>query len=133
MASELLDRSWTAVPPSVPDARHAVMRHLSEASTPDPPLNDIGVAVSEAVTNAVHHAYVDRDPGAVRVRVELSEYEIEVVVEDDGTGMRPRPDSPGLGLGMPMINDLASRLEIANRDRGGTELRMRFALGPRSA
>jgi serine/threonine-protein kinase RsbW len=130
VASELLDRSWTAVPPSVPDARHAVMRHLSEASTPDPPLNDIGVAVSEAVTNAVHHAYVDRDPGAVRVRVELSEYEIEVVVEDDGTGMRPRPDSPGLGLGMPLIAQMAQRFDVKASAGGGTRLCMWFDRDP---
>ena len=56
----------------------------------------IGVVVSEAVTNAVLHAYRDRErPGQVHVSADLHEEGVEVAVADDGLGMRPRPDSPG--------------------------------------
>ena len=42
--------------------------------------------------------------------------------------MRPRPDSPGLGLGLPLIAQMAASFEVHERDSGGTEVRMRFAL-----
>ena len=128
--TDALDRSWPAVPDSVPAARRVVMAHLSAADTPDPPLNDIALALSEAVSNVVNHAYVGMKPGPIRVRVELGPEEIEVIVEDDGSGMVPRPDSPGLGLGMPLIASLADRFDIRARRGGGTRLCMWFKLHP---
>jgi serine/threonine-protein kinase RsbW len=118
--------AWPAVPESVSVARHAVTGFLHDVHMGDPPLSDVRLAVSEAVTNAVHHAYVEGDPGEVRVRVELSDDELEVVVEDDGGGMRPRPDSPGLGLGLPLIATVAERFDTRSRPGGGTRLRMAF-------
>ena len=56
----------------------------------------VGVVVSEAVTNAVLHAYRDREqPGQVHVSASLDDDGVEVSVADDGLGMRPRADSPG--------------------------------------
>ena len=37
---------------------------------------------------------------------------------DDGIGLRPRADSPGVGLGMPLIADLADRVEITGTRPG---------------
>ena len=133
MAYEVLDETWEAVPTNVPNARHAVVRHLAQASTPDPPLNDIRLAVSEAVTNVVHHAYRSGDVGSVRVRVEIGEKQIEVLVEDDGSGMGPRHDSPGLGLGMPLIATLSQRLDVRTTPRGGTRLCIWFDRDPGAA
>lgn len=117
-----LDVVWPAVPDAVPAVRHAVIDHLREATT-DPPLSDIGLAVSEAVTNVVHHAYRDTPaPGPVRVRVEVRPTEVEVMVEDEGSGMVPRPDTPGLGLGMPLIATVASRFDVRAATGGGTRL-----------
>jgi anti-sigma regulatory factor (Ser/Thr protein kinase) len=95
------DATWPAIPDSVGTARRSVLAHLSALETSDPPLSDIGLAVSEAVTNAVHHAYVGQEPGPVRVRVAVQPPVVEVMVQDEGSGMVPRPDSPGLGLGSP--------------------------------
>jgi serine/threonine-protein kinase RsbW/stage II sporulation protein AB (anti-sigma F factor) len=113
-------------------ARRAVVSYLKDAATPDPPLNDVGLAVSEAVTNVVHHAYVDAaEPGPVRVQVELSDEEVEVIVEDDGRGMLPRPDSPGLGLGLPLIATLADRFDTTTSS--GTRICMWFRRNPGAA
>jgi serine/threonine-protein kinase RsbW/stage II sporulation protein AB (anti-sigma F factor) len=133
VATAIIDETWEAVAPSVPIARHTVLRHLSASQTPDPPLNDIGVAVSEAVTNVVHHAYRHRSPGAVRVRVEFQGPQIEVMVEDDGSGMRPRPDTPGLGLGLPLIATMAQRFDIQASRSGGTRVCMWFDRDPGGA
>lgn len=125
--------SWPATPENVPIARHAVMARLREADTPDPPLSDVALAVSEAATNAVTHGYVGRDPGKFRVVVQATGDELEVVVEDDGRGMIPRPDSPGLGLGLPLIATVADRFETHATPDGGTRLCMWFRLDPDEA
>jgi anti-sigma regulatory factor (Ser/Thr protein kinase) len=119
---ERFSAAWPALPESVPAARHAVLRYLRAADTADPPLNDVGLAVSEAVTNAVNHAYVGRDLGDVRVQVELGAFELELTVEDDGRGMLPRPDSPGLGLGLPLIATVADRFDTRTEAGGGTRI-----------
>ncbi len=76
----------------------------------------VGVVVSEAVTNAVLHAYRDREqPGRVHVSASLDDDGVEVAVDDDGLGMRPRVDSPGVGLGLPLMADLADRVEVSQR------------------
>ena len=130
---DALDRTWLAVADNVPIARHAVVRHLNEIATSDPPLSDVGLAVSEAVTNVVHHAYVGRKPGPVRVRVEIGSHEIELLIEDHGSGMVPRPDTPGLGLGLPLIATISERLVVSDRSGGGTRVCMSFGRDPEDA
>jgi anti-sigma regulatory factor (Ser/Thr protein kinase) len=90
----------------------------------------VGVVVSEAVANAIMHAYCGRpEPGRVRVRVAVDDACVEVAVSDDGVGMRPRTDSPGAGLGMPLMSGFAD--DVSVECSHGTRLRARFALfGP---
>jgi serine/threonine-protein kinase RsbW/stage II sporulation protein AB (anti-sigma F factor) len=122
-----LRRSLPAVPGSVPVLRAAVAEFIAGAGVDQPHVDAVKLAVSEAVTNAVMHAYVDADePGEVRVSTWLSDDTILVVVSDDGLGMMPRLDSPGLGVGLPFIADTADTLDIASGAGGGTELRMSF-------
>ena len=89
------------------------------------------LAVTEAVTNAVVHAYRDRgaaeEPGRIRVALAMSEDAACVVVADEGLGMAPRPDSPGLGLGLSLIATMCDELQIDERV-AGTRVRMRFAV-----
>ena len=125
--------AWPARPDSVPAARHAVLGFLREVVADDPPLDDIGLAVSEAVTNAVNHAYLDRDPGDVRVEVRLEDDELELMIEDDGRGMLPRPDSPGLGLGLPLIATVADRFDTSTEPGGGTRICAWFRIPGASA
>src|SRR5689334_3307943 len=111
---------------SVPELRGAVHDFAVRAGASPEVLMDLALAVSEAVTNAVIHGFVDRDPGEVRVAVSARVDEIVVVVSDDGRGMQPRPDSPGLGMGLPLIGQLAALLDIREPAGGGTELSMTF-------
>jgi len=87
--------------------------------------------VSEAVTNAVLHAYRDQArPGRVHVSASIDDQGVAVSVDDDGLGMRPRLDSPGVGLGLPLMGDLADRVEVMSRGPG-TRIRALFHLmGP---
>jgi anti-sigma regulatory factor (Ser/Thr protein kinase) len=121
----LLDVELPAEPQSVSRARRAVLDALKGSAVDR---DAIGVVVSEAVTNAVLHAYRDRDrPGQVHVTADLDEEGVEVTVADDGLGLRPRSDSPGVGLGMPLIADLADNVTIESRGRG-TRVAARFLL-----
>jgi anti-sigma regulatory factor (Ser/Thr protein kinase) len=90
----------------------------------------IALAVSEALSNSVLHAYLGRsEPGPVTVEAWPTEDALVVVVTDEGSGMRPRLDSPGLGIGLPLIAQMADHLDIEDRDdRAGVRLRMTFAL-----
>lgn len=113
-------------------ARRAVLTFLSESETPDPPLNDVGLAVWEAISNVVNHAYSD-SPGPMRVRVEVAPAEIELMVEDEGVGLVPRPDSPGLGLGLPLIATVCDRFDVRQTAKGGTRLCVWFKVSPAAA
>jgi len=122
-----LRRSLPAVPASVPVLRSAVAEFVVAVGVREPQLAQVKLAVSEAVTNAVMHAYGDADePGEVRVATCLRGGTVYVTVSDDGVGMMPRLDSPGLGVGLPFIADTADTLDIGSTDEGGTELRMSF-------
>jgi serine/threonine-protein kinase RsbW len=113
----------------------AVVRHafggLGEAlEVPDHALADVKLAVTEACTNVVVHAYGDQE-GPMAVSAQLRDGRLTVVVADEGRGILPRPDSPGLGLGLPLIATLAESLELGTGRDDSTEVRMTFVLdGP---
>ena len=109
----------------------AVIRHaiggLGEAlEIDDQTLSDVKLAVTEACTNAVVHAYPNGE-GPVEVCVFVSDPMLMLVVRDEGRGIVPRTDSPGLGLGLPLIATLAEALELGTGE-ARTEVRMTFRL-----
>ncbi|HEX6988096.1 MAG TPA: ATP-binding protein, partial [Bacillota bacterium] len=66
--------------------RYAVAAVAAQLSFTIPEIEEIKVAVSEAVTNAVVHAYPD-EPGVVHVRAEVDGEQLTVVVSDHGVGI----------------------------------------------
>src|SRR5688572_27432155 len=132
-ADPAFDCEFRAEPASIPPIRQAVVAFARASGASAERCTDVAIAVSEAATNAVVHAYIDtEEPGSVRVTAAMIDGELRVTIADHGRGMLPRSDSPGLGLGTPLISGLATSFEIADNDGdGGTELRLRFALdGP---
>jgi anti-sigma regulatory factor (Ser/Thr protein kinase) len=126
-------RALPAIPSSVTALRHAVADFVVEMGLGDSVLTGVRLAVSEAVTNVVVHAYVDAViPGEVRVEARVCDEELVVTVADDGCGMVPRLDSPGLGVGLPFIAQAADTLDIDHNAGGGTQLRMTFRLAVRA-
>ena len=55
-----------AVPASVGELRHALSAELETLPVPTALVEDIGLAVSEAATNAVLHAYLEAGPARGR-------------------------------------------------------------------
>jgi len=123
------DEVYPAEPPSVSALRHAISDFARTAGANDELVSALGLAVSEAATNAVVHAYVDApEPGPLTVAAGIDGRELWVSICDQGRGMKPRPDSPGLGLGLPLIAQMTSGFEVREGDAGGTEVHMRFAM-----
>jgi serine/threonine-protein kinase RsbW len=121
-----LELELPATPPSVAEARHALSAYAERCGWSD--LWSIKTAVSEAVGNAVLHAYPDgADAQRIWVRAQLERDNLLVSVEDDGTGMRPRIDSPGLGLGISLIESVTDRLVMEDRSGGGLRVQLWFA------
>lgn len=128
-----LRRALPAVPSSVTAMRTDVAAFVTGAGLGEPLLTGVKLAVSEAVTNAVMHAYVGAPrPGEVRLRARVDDDLLVITVSDDGGGMVPQLDSPGLGVGLPFIAHLADTLDIDRNAGGGTDLRMTFRVGAAS-
>lgn len=94
----------------------------------DETLADLKLALTEACTNSVRHAY-QTAPGKVEIAYELDSDRIAIEVADDGEGFtldeeteaEPMSES---GLGIAIIRALADELEIAPRpDGNGSRLR----------
>ena len=93
-------------------------------------LGDLKLALTEACTNSVRHAY-DGGEGIVEILYELHEDRLVVEVSDTGEGfehteLEQDEDDDELtegGLGIAIIRALADELEITARNGGGSRLR----------
>jgi anti-sigma regulatory factor (Ser/Thr protein kinase) len=85
---------------------------------------DVQLAVTEAATNAVMHAYATT-PGDVTVTAAVHEGELAIVIADTGGGLVERSDSPGLGVGLSIIATVADEMRITS-NAGGTQIHMTF-------
>jgi serine/threonine-protein kinase RsbW len=102
--------------------------HLHELS--DEIVGDLKLALTEACTNSVRHAYEDGE-GAVEIVYELQPGRLTVDVRDEGPGFTP-PDhelggegaelSEG-GLGIAIIRALTDEFELMDGTGGGSHLR----------
>jgi anti-sigma regulatory factor (Ser/Thr protein kinase) len=121
---------FVAEDPNTPHlAREAVRDFAAEQGADADTLAAIELCVSEAVNNAVVHAYRKLGKrGPVEVEARRPEGYLCIYVRDHGSGMRRRRDSPGLGLGLPLINETAWDLDVRPAREGGTEVLMRFEL-----
>jgi anti-sigma regulatory factor (Ser/Thr protein kinase) len=90
---------------------------------------DMKMAVSEACTNVVVHAY-DDEAGVLEVDMTAGDEGLTIQVRDHGTGIKPRTDRsrdvPALGLGLPLIAALSDAFELHGSTGQGTEVRMTF-------
>ena len=125
MAEEIRFRgTFPGTPLGVAAARGEVEAVARDCGMDGLALGAVKLAVNEAVTNAVVHAYAENE-GRVSVTVEVGEKELAITVADTGAGLLPRADSPGLGMGLPLIAQLTERIDVRSGD-GGTEIRMWF-------
>lgn len=125
---EALNESYPAVPEAVPLARRALAAVAAAAGAAGDRLDEIRLAVSEALTNAVVHAYRGDEAGRLHVTAAVAADELWVLIGDDGRGLHAWNDSQGLGIGLSLISGLSDDFSIVTRGSGGTEVQMRFDL-----
>jgi serine/threonine-protein kinase RsbW len=96
----------------------------------DETLHDLKLALTEACTNSVKHAYGE-DGGSVDIVYELLADRLAVEVGDAGGGFDPssgrangdEEDLEEGGLGIAIIRALTDEVEIGEREGGGSRLR----------
>lgn len=117
--------SFPAVAASIPLARSVVAEWAEEAGAGREQIDQIRLAVSEALTNVVLYAYPWRT-GDIHVTARRAGNELWVLIADSGCGIHAGGDSEGLGLGLALIAKMTDGFSVVERSLGGTELRLRF-------
>jgi len=117
----------------------ACLRSLGEAlALEQRTIEDIALAVTEACTNVVLHAYPARCGGPLFLQLvasrgpERDEVTIDVRVADNGAGIAAGAETAvptargGLGVGMQVMKTLARRVRVRRDPNGTTEVELRF-------
>jgi serine/threonine-protein kinase RsbW len=121
--------SLPALPENVPLVRQALAGLADELGIDPARASDMKIALTEACTNAVMHAYGEQ-VGPLEVVMETNRGRLELAVRDRGHGMRPLPsesEGPPLGFGLALIASLSDEFGIVG-GRHGTEVRIAFFL-----
>ncbi len=122
-------------------ARSAVACFASQLDPTLEEMGDIRTAVSEAVTNAIVHAYPDTY-GLVTLRCRiLKDNVLDIVVKDRGIGIldidqarKPMFTTGGSersGMGFTIMESFMTTLEIHSKPGKGTTVHMRRKIGRR--
>jgi serine/threonine-protein kinase RsbW len=95
----------------------------------DETLYDLKLALTEACTNSVRHAYENGREGNVEIVYELQRDRLVIEVGDEGSGFEQVDTNGGGdeleegGLGIEIIRALSDEVEIGPREEGGSRLR----------
>jgi serine/threonine-protein kinase RsbW len=105
------------------------------ADLSDELLADLKLALTEACSNSVRHAYAEDEGGVVQIVYDLEPGRLVIEVTDDGGGFDPKAtafdehDLTEGGLGIAIIRAIADDVEIGTRENGkGSRLRFEKAL-----
>jgi len=112
-------RVWPAKAGKLCAMRAQVHGWLAPLRLPEEVEHDLVLAVSEAASNAVEHAY---PPGGPDGRVELAFWlaggRLHIAVTDFGTWRPPPAEPRGRGFGLPMMGQLVETVTIEHDARG---------------
>jgi serine/threonine-protein kinase RsbW len=114
----------------------AVIRHVLGAFAealrlPADLVEDMRLAVTEACTNVVRHAYHEGQPGPIDIVIRPDGDRLEVIVTDEGHGLGQSADVTGPGLGLPLIAALTDSVELHEMPSRGSRVAMSFRCRPR--
>jgi len=95
-------------------------------------LAPLGMIVSEALSNAVRHAFPRGQSGRLQVSLAQEGRELELVVHDDGRGLpaAAAPRSSGRTMIATLARQLGGLAQFQNRPIGGAEVRVVFPARP---
>lgn len=108
--------------------RREVGAWLAEVCGDQNAVEDLVLAVGEALANCVDHAFVGRpEPGTMRVFARLEGDQVVITVRDNGRWREPDREPGWRGRGIPLIAELTDDADIDPRP-GGTVVVLRRAV-----
>jgi serine/threonine-protein kinase RsbW len=116
-----------ARPENVSVIRHVLGAFAEALRLPDDLVEDLRLAVTEACTNVVRHAYPPEHTGPVEISIQPLEEHVTVVVSDRGRGIGTSSDTSGPGLGLPLIAAIADVVDLQPVAGGGSRVAMTFS------
>src|SRR3954465_9729976 len=116
-----------ARPENVSVIRHVLGAFAEALRLPDDLVEDLRLAVTEACTNVVRHAYPPERTGPVEISIQPLGEHVTVIVSDRGRGIGTSSDTTGPGLGLPLIAAIADVVELQPVPGGGSRVAMTFS------
>lgn len=124
---------FASLPSNVAFARVSVAAFASQLDFTLNDLEEIKVAVSEAVTNSIVHGYENRTDETVAISVAIKNNELHITVEDSGKGIEDitqalqpaySTDPERMGLGFSFIQSFSDNFRIESSPNNGTKVYM---------
>jgi serine/threonine-protein kinase RsbW len=125
-AASAIEIEERALPESIAILRRSAVDFAVAMGASGESIADLALAVSEAATNAVQHAYAASARGRVQLRAVAADEWLDIEVVDRGDGFIGGA-SGGLGLGLSTMALMSADFTIVQA-RSGTEVWMRFPL-----
>ena len=121
-------------------ARMAVVAFISELDPTLEELEDVRMAVSEAVTNAIIHGYNNSEKEKVWIKCKYQDEQFEIEIEDKGVGiedvhkaMEPFYTTDAgqerAGMGFAFMNAFMDELSVESELGKGTIVKMKKEIG----
>lgn len=121
-------------------ARVTVAAFISQLDPTMEELYDIKMAVSEAVTNSIIHAYENREDCDIYIKCEYEDRDIIIEVIDHGKGIENIEEAMGAlyttavdeeraGLGFTVMQSMMNEVEVVSELGIGTTVKMKKSLG----
>lgn len=133
---------FLSIPANVAFARITVAAFASQLDFTLADLEEIKVAVSEAVGNSIIHGYEGIPDRFVRIYASLTTTALEVRIEDDGKGIEDikkalqpafSTDAERLGLGFVFMQSFMENFRVESSPGRGTKVMMNKSVGTRMA
>lgn len=127
---EYVHRAWQAHPRQLARIRAEVRRWLTPLTLPADAKQDLVLAVSEAASNAIEHAYTSTTPdGTVELTFWTEAGALCIEIVDRGHWKTPSTQPDGRGRGLPIMRTLVEFVMI-HYDTRGTRVLLRQPLKP---
>src|SRR3954454_12773210 len=101
-----------ARPENVSVIRHVLGAFAEALRLPDDLVEDLRLAVTEACTKVVRHAYPPERTGPAEISIQPLGEHVTVIVSDRGRGIGTSTDTTGPGLVLPLIAAIADFVDL---------------------
>jgi stage II sporulation protein AB (anti-sigma F factor) len=133
MKTNHLSLTFSSLPENVLIARMLASSVGAQLDLPMNDLEELKVAVSEAVSNAIIHAYGNKPDHKVTINIDILNDVISVSVSDSGCGIEDVPqamqasystDPERMGLGFVFMKSFMDTLDVSSELGKGTTVHM---------